>query len=57
MNITIIDQLVVFVTSIFLFIHIKQLMATPNFLFSGIIGIWIALTIFDMYALYRKKQQ
>ncbi len=57
MNLTISDQLVVFVTAVALYIHIKQLLVTPNFLFSGIIGIWIALTVFDMYALYRKKQQ
>lgn len=56
-KLTITDQVMVFITAMFLFIHIKQLMISGMaFLLNGLIGIWISITIFDMYARWRKKQ-
>lgn len=51
------DQVMVFITAMFLFIHVKQLMVSGTaFLLNGLIGIWISITIFDMYARWRRKQ-
>jgi hypothetical protein len=57
MPLNIVDQIIIAVTATFLFVHVKTLMVKPDFLFNGLIGIWIAMSIFDMYARYRKKQQ
>lgn len=57
MKLNIVDQIIIAVTATFLFVHVKTLMVKPDFLFNGLIGIWIAMSIFDMYARYRKKQQ
>ena len=56
-KLTITDQVMVFITAMFLFIHIKQLMVSGMaFLINGLLGIWISIVIFDMYARYRRKQ-
>ena len=56
MKLNIIDQIIIAVTSIYLFVHVKTLLVKPDFLFNGIIGIWIAISIFDAYAHYRARQ-
>ena len=57
-KLTITDQVMVFITSMFLFIHVKQLIASGSaFMLNALLGIWITMTIFDMYARWRKKQQ
>ena len=56
-KLTITDQVMVFITTMFLFIHIKQLIASGSaFMLNALLGIWITMTIFDMYARWRKKQ-
>ena len=56
-KLTITDQVMVFITAMFLFIHIKQLIASGSaFMLNALLGIWITMTIFDMYARWRKKQ-
>ena len=56
-KLTITDQIMIFITAMFLFIHVKQLMVSGMaFLLNGLIGIWISITIFDMYARWRRKQ-
>jgi len=48
----------VFITTMFLFIHVKQLIASGSaFMLNALLGIWISISIFDMYAHWRKKQQ
>ena len=50
------DNVMVFITAIFLYIHVKQLMVSGSaFMLSGILGVWISLTIFDMYGRWRLK--
>lgn len=56
MKLNIADQIIIAVTATFLFVHVKTLIINPNFLFNGIIGIWIAMSLFDLYARYRAKQ-
>jgi len=57
-KLTITDQVMVFITSMFLFIHVKQLIASGSaFMLNALLGIWISISIFDMYAHWRKKQQ
>jgi hypothetical protein len=57
-KLTITDQIMVFITTMFLFIHVKQLIASGSaFMLNALLGIWITMTIFDMYARWRKKQQ
>jgi len=57
-KLTITDQVMVFITSMFLFIHVKQLIASGSaFVLNALLGIWISISIFDMYAHWRKKQQ
>ena len=51
-----VDQIIIAVTSIYLTVHVKTLLVKPDFLFNGIIGIWIAMSIFDAYAHYRAGQ-
>lgn len=56
-KLTITDQVMVFITSMFLFIHVKQLIASGSaFMLNALLGIWITMTIFDMYARWRRKQ-
>ena len=56
-KLTITDQVMVFITTMFLFIHIKQLIISGSaFILNALLGIWITMTIFDMYARWRKKQ-
>jgi hypothetical protein len=41
----------------FLFIHVKQLIASGSaFMLNALLGIWISMSIFDMYARWRKRQ-
>jgi len=57
-KLTITDQVMVFITSMFLFIHVKQLIVSGSaFVLNALLGIWISISIFDMYAHWRKKQQ
>ena len=57
-KLTITDQVMVFITAMFLFIHIKQLIVSGSaFMLNALLGIWISMIIFDMYARWRKKQQ
>ena len=57
-KLTITDQVMVFITTMFLFIHVKQLIASGSaFMLNALLGIWISVSIFDMYAHWRKKQQ
>ena len=50
------DNVMVFITALFLFIHVKQLMVSGSaFMLNGLLGIWISMTIFDMYARWRLK--
>ena len=57
-KLTITDQVMVFITSMFLFIHVKQLIVSGRaFMLNALLGIWISISIFDMYAHWRKKQQ
>ena len=56
-KLTITDQVMVFITTMFLFIHVKQLIASGSaFMLNALLGIWISIVIFDMYARYRRKQ-
>lgn len=51
------DNVMVFITAIFLFIHVKQLMVSGSaFMLNGLLGIWISMTIFDMYGRWRLKR-
>jgi len=57
-KLTITDQVMVFITTMFLFIHVKQLIVSGStFMLNALLGIWISISIFDMYAHWRKKQQ
>jgi hypothetical protein len=57
-KLTITDQVMVFITAMFLFIHVKQLIASgPSFMLNALLGIWISMTIFDMYGRWRRKRQ
>ena len=50
------DNVMVFITALFLFIHVKQLMVSGSaFMLNGLLGIWISMTIFDMYGRWRLK--
>ena len=56
-KLTITDQVMVFITSMFLFIHVKQLIVSGSaFMLNALLGIWISISIFDMYAHWRRKQ-
>jgi len=53
---TIVDNIMVFITTLFMYIHIKQLFVSgSSFMINGLLGIWISLTIFDMYGRWRVK--
>ena len=50
------DNVMVFITAIFLYIHVKQLMVSGSaFMLNGLLGIWISMAIFDMYGRWRLK--
>ena len=50
------DNVMVFITAIFLFIHVKQLMVSGSaFMLNGLLGIWISMAIFGMYGRWRLK--
>jgi len=57
LKLTITDQVMVFITTMFLFIHVKQLIASGSaFMLNALLGIWISMSIFDMYARWRKRK-
>ena len=50
------DNVMVFITAIFLYIHVKQLLVSGSaFMLSALLGVWISITIFDMYGRWRLK--
>jgi hypothetical protein len=50
------DNVMVFITAIFLYIHVKQLLVSGSaFMLSALLGVWISMTIFDMYGRWRLK--
>ena len=50
------DHVMVFITTIFLYIHVKQLLVSgSSFMLSALLGVWISMTIFDMYGRWRLK--
>jgi hypothetical protein len=52
------DQIMIFITAVFMFIHVKQLLASGQvFMLNALLGIWISMSIFDMYGRWRRKQQ
>ena len=51
------DHVMVSITAVFLFIHVKQLIVSGSvFMLNALLGVWISMAIFDMYARYRRKQ-
>ena len=53
---TVTDQIMIFITTLFMYIHVKQLLVSGSaFLVNALLGIWISLTIFDMYLRWRVK--
>lgn len=56
-KLTISDNVMIFITTIFLFIHVKQLLVSGSaFMLNALLGVWISMAIFDMYARWRVKQ-
>ena len=57
-KLTITDNVMVFITTIFLYIHVKQFLVSGSaFMLNALLGVWISMTIFDMYARWRLKTQ
>jgi hypothetical protein len=57
-KLTLTDQIMIFITAVFMFIHVKQLLASGQvFMLNALLGIWISMSIFDMYGRWRRKQQ
>lgn len=53
---TTLDHIVVFLTTLFIYLHIKQLLSTGSiYIMNALLGVWLSLTIFDMYARWRTK--
>ena len=53
---TTLDQIVVFLTTLFIYLHIKQLLSVGSvYTMNALLGVWLSLTIFDMYARWRTK--
>jgi KaiC/GvpD/RAD55 family RecA-like ATPase len=53
-----IDYAVVVITSMFIFAHVKQYMITgPSYMLSAILGIWVATSLFNWYALWKLRQR
>ena len=53
-----IDYAVVFITSMFIFVHVKQYMITgPSYMLSAILGIWVATSLFNWYALWKLRRR
>ncbi len=56
LKLTLIDKVMIFVTSMFIFMHVKQYLASGSaFMLNALLGIWISVSIFDMYARWRAK--
>ena len=54
---TILDHIVVYFTTLFIFLQVKQLLSGGSvYLINSLLGVWVSLTIFDMYARWRKRQ-
>ena len=53
-----IDYAVVFITSMFIFVHVKQYMITgSSYMLSAILGIWVATSLFNWYALWKLRRR
>jgi hypothetical protein len=53
---TILDHIVVYFTTLFIFLQVKQLLSGGSvYLINSLLGVWVSLTIFDMYARWRTK--
>ena len=53
-----IDYAVVFITSMFIFVHVKQYMITgSSYMLSAILGIWVATSLFNLYALWKLRRR
>ena len=53
-----IDYAVVVITSMFIFVHVKQYMITgSSYTLSAILGIWVATSIFNWYALWKLRRR
>ena len=51
------DQMMIFITAVFMFIHVKQLLVSGQvFMLNALLGIWISMSIFDMYGRWRLKR-
>ena len=51
------DQIMIFITAVFMFIHVKQLLVSGQvFMLNALLGIWISMSIFDMYGRWRLKR-
>ena len=56
-KLTLTDQIMIFITAVFMFIHVKQLLASGQvFMLNALLGIWISMSIFDMYGRWRRKR-
>ena len=56
-KLTLTDQIMIFITAVFMFIHVKQLLASGQvFMLNALLGIWISMSIFDMYGRWRLKR-
>lgn len=50
------DKIMVFITAMFVFIHVKQLLVSGSvFMLNAVLGVWISIAIFDMYGRWRLK--
>ena len=53
-----IDYAVVFITSMFIFVHVKQYMITgSSYTLSAILGILVATSLFNWYALWKLRRR
>jgi len=53
---TTLDHIVVFLTTLFIFLHVKQLLSSGSgYIMNALLGVWLSLTLFDMYARWRTK--
>jgi len=56
-ELTITDNVMVLITTVFVFLHIKQLFASGSaFILNALLGVWVSMTVFDMYARWRVKR-
>ena len=56
LKLILIDKVMIFVTSMIIFMHVKQYLASGSaFMLNALLGIWISVSIFDIYARWRAK--